>query len=180
MSIIYECIFFFYYYLYYCIILFVYYFPTLCNPHDAQVSELEVNGQIEQVCEQVFREMQSQAVEAMPMESLESLPIPGSFRMRSHSYVRAMDQGCSRDEEEEDEGSRSLLLLPASPPRTTATTVRTIQSSTGWLLENVSLRLMQRSHCILPLTDLIDFEWAALNVFWVRLFCRRIRCCLKS
>uniref|UniRef100_A0A8C5FJE8 Discs, large (Drosophila) homolog-associated protein 1a n=1 Tax=Gadus morhua TaxID=8049 RepID=A0A8C5FJE8_GADMO len=96
----------------------------------SQVSELEVNGQIEQVCEQVFREMQSQAVEAMPMESLESLPIPGSFRMRSHSYVRAMDQGCSRDEEEEDEGSRSLLLLPASPPRTTATTVRTIQSST--------------------------------------------------
>ncbi|CAL8280770.1 unnamed protein product [Lota lota] len=96
----------------------------------SQVSELEVNGQIEQVCEQVFREMQSQAVEALPIESLDSLPIPGSFRMRSHSYVRAIDQGCSRDEEEEDEGGRSLLLLPASPPRTTATTVRTIQSST--------------------------------------------------
>lgn len=95
---------------------------------------MEVNGQIEQVCEQVFREMQSLAVEALPMESLDFLPIPGSFRMRSHSYVQAIDQGCSRDEEEEDESGRSLLILPTSPPRTTATTVRTIQSSTGWLL----------------------------------------------
>ncbi|XP_055058036.1 disks large-associated protein 1 isoform X4 [Misgurnus anguillicaudatus] len=79
------------------------------------VSEVEVNGQIEAVCESVFREMESQAVDAL------DLPVPGCFRMRSHSYVRAIDQGCSQD----DEGP----LLPASPPRTT-TTVRTIQSST--------------------------------------------------
>ncbi|XP_055058035.1 disks large-associated protein 1 isoform X3 [Misgurnus anguillicaudatus] len=81
----------------------------------SQVSEVEVNGQIEAVCESVFREMESQAVDAL------DLPVPGCFRMRSHSYVRAIDQGCSQD----DEGP----LLPASPPRTT-TTVRTIQSST--------------------------------------------------
>lgn len=81
-----------------------------------QVSEVEVNGQIEAVCESVFSEMESQAVDAL------DLPMPGCFRMRSHSYVRAIDQGCSQD----DEGP----LLPASPPRTT-TTVRTIQSSTG-------------------------------------------------
>ncbi|XP_041698060.1 disks large-associated protein 1 isoform X3 [Coregonus clupeaformis] len=79
------------------------------------VSEVEVNGQIEQVCEQVYSEMESQAMDAL------DLPMPSCFRMRSHSYVRAMDQGCS-----EDEGTS---LLPASPPRTT-TTVRTIQSST--------------------------------------------------
>lgn len=84
-----------------------------CSP---QVSEVEVNGQIEAVCEAVFSEMESQAVDAL------DLPMPGCFRMRSHSYVRAIDQGCSQD----DEGP----LLPASPPRTT-TTVRTIQSSTG-------------------------------------------------
>ncbi|KAK1790174.1 hypothetical protein P4O66_014095 [Electrophorus voltai] len=82
----------------------------------SQVSEVEVNGQIEAVCESVFSELESQAVDAL------DLPVPGCFRMRSHSYVRAIDQGCSQD----DDGP----LLPASPPRTT-TTVRTIQSSTG-------------------------------------------------
>lgn len=81
-----------------------------------KVSEVEVNGQIEAVCESVFSEMESQAVDAL------DLPVPGCFRMRSHSYVRAIDQGCSQDEDGP--------LLPASPPRTT-TTVRTIQSSTG-------------------------------------------------
>uniref|UniRef100_A0A673KA35 Disks large-associated protein 1-like n=1 Tax=Sinocyclocheilus rhinocerous TaxID=307959 RepID=A0A673KA35_9TELE len=82
----------------------------------SQVSEVEVNGQLEAVCESMFSEMESQAVDAL------DLPMPGCFRMRSHSYVRAIDQGCSQD----DDGP----LLPASPPRTT-TTVRTIQSSTG-------------------------------------------------
>lgn len=43
-------------------------------------------------------------------------------RMRSHSYVRAIEKGCSQDDE-------CVSLCPL-PPRTT-TTVRTIQSSTG-------------------------------------------------
>lgn len=96
-----------------------------------QLSEVEVNGQIEQVCEQVYSEMQSQAMEAAmdSMDTMDTLPMPGCFRMRSHSYVRAIDQGCAG--EEEGEGGRPLLLLPSSPPRTSATTVRTIQSSTG-------------------------------------------------
>nr|XP_040026969.1 disks large-associated protein 1-like isoform X1 [Gasterosteus aculeatus aculeatus]XP_040026970.1 disks large-associated protein 1-like isoform X1 [Gasterosteus aculeatus aculeatus] len=96
----------------------------------SQLSELEVNGQIEQVCEQVYSAMQAQAMEAAidSMETMDTLPMPGCFRMRSHSYVRAIDQGCSGDEE--GEGGRPLLLLPSSPPRTSATTVRTIQSST--------------------------------------------------
>ncbi|XP_069777873.1 disks large-associated protein 1 isoform X2 [Narcine bancroftii] len=82
----------------------------------SQVSEVEVNGQFESVCESVFSELESQAVEAL------DLPMPGCFRMRSHSYVRAIERGCSQDDE-------SLSLRSASPPRTT-TTVRTIQSST--------------------------------------------------
>nr|XP_057924116.1 disks large-associated protein 1 isoform X2 [Doryrhamphus excisus] len=96
----------------------------------SQLSELEVNGQIEQVCEQVYSEMQAQAMEAAmdSMDTMDTLPMPGCFRMRSHSYVRAIDQGCSG--EEDGEGGRPLLLLPSSPPRTSATTVRTIQSST--------------------------------------------------
>ncbi|KAM6148869.1 disks large-associated protein 1 isoform 19-T19 [Erethizon dorsatum] len=83
----------------------------------SQVSEMEVNGQFESVCESVFSELESQAVEAL------DLPVPGCFRMRSHSYVRAIEKGCSQDDE-------CVSLRSASPPRT-ATTVRTIQSSTA-------------------------------------------------
>ncbi|XP_021073141.1 disks large-associated protein 1 isoform X11 [Mus pahari] len=83
----------------------------------SQVSEMEVNGQFESVCESVFSELESQAVEAL------DLPLPGCFRMRSHSYVRAIEKGCSQDDE-------CVSLRSSSPPRTT-TTVRTIQSSTG-------------------------------------------------
>ncbi|NWR15428.1 DLGP1 protein, partial [Emberiza fucata] len=82
----------------------------------SQVSEMEVNGQFESVCESVFSELESQAVEAL------DLPMPGCFRMRSHSYVRAIEKGCSQDDE-------CISLRSSSPPRTT-TTVRTIQSST--------------------------------------------------
>lgn len=87
--------------------------PRVC----VQVSEMEVNGQFESVCESVFSELESQAVEAL------DLPMPGCFRMRSHSYVRAIEKGCSQDDE-------CISLRSSSPPRTT-TTVRTIQSSTG-------------------------------------------------
>ncbi|XP_077100513.1 disks large-associated protein 1 isoform X2 [Siphateles boraxobius] len=84
----------------------------------SQVSEVEVNGQIEAVCESVFSEMESQALDAL------DLPGSGCFRMRSHSYVRAIEKGCSQEEEEERAARQAII-----PPRTT-TTVRTIQSST--------------------------------------------------
>ncbi|XP_014908504.1 disks large-associated protein 1 isoform X1 [Poecilia latipinna] len=87
----------------------------------SQVSEVEVNGQIEAVCESVFSEMESQAVDAL------DLPMPGCFRMRSHSYVRAIEKGCSQEEEE---GVVALRERGTDSPPRTATTVRTIQSST--------------------------------------------------
>ncbi|XP_039646038.1 disks large-associated protein 1-like isoform X2 [Perca fluviatilis] len=87
----------------------------------SQVSEVEVNGQIEAVCESVFSEMESQAVDAL------DLPMPSCFRMRSHSYVRAIEKGCSQEEEER--GVMVGIRRTNSPPHTT-TTVRTIQSST--------------------------------------------------
>uniref|UniRef100_A0A8C0GP24 DLG associated protein 3 n=1 Tax=Chelonoidis abingdonii TaxID=106734 RepID=A0A8C0GP24_CHEAB len=43
------------------------------------------------VCESVFGEVESQAVEA--------LDLPGCFRMRSHSYLRAIQAGCSQDDD---------------------------------------------------------------------------------
>lgn len=104
-----------------------------------QLSEVEVNGQIEQV----YSEMQSQAMGRSNMDNMDTmdtLPMPGSFRMRSHSYVRAIDQGCAG--EEEGEGGRPLLILPSSPPRTSATTVRTIQSSTG---KNRNIRKLNKT-----------------------------------
>uniref|UniRef100_A0A8C5HNE8 Discs, large (Drosophila) homolog-associated protein 1b n=1 Tax=Gouania willdenowi TaxID=441366 RepID=A0A8C5HNE8_GOUWI len=96
----------------------------------SQVSEVEVNGQIEAVCESVFSEMESQAVDAL------DLPVPGCFRMRSHSYVRAIEKGCSQDEEVS--GLAVAIRRTNSPPRTTTTTVRTIQSSTVVKLSDFS------------------------------------------
>lgn len=95
---------------------------SACVSFSSQVSEVEVNGQIEAVCESVFSEMESQAVDAL------DLPMPGCFRMRSHSYVRAIEKGCSQEEEEG--GVMVGNRRTNSPPRST-TTVRTIQSSTG-------------------------------------------------
>ncbi|XP_037311511.2 disks large-associated protein 1 isoform X2 [Pungitius pungitius] len=86
------------------------------------VSEVEVNGQIEAVCESVFSEMESQAVDAL------DLPIPNCFRVRSHSYVRAIEKGCSQEDEEA--GASRTNSAPRSSTTTTTTTVRTIQSST--------------------------------------------------
>nr|KAF6329842.1 DLG associated protein 1 [Myotis myotis] len=100
----------------------------------SQVSEMEVNGQFESVCESVFSELESQAVEAL------DLPVPGCFRMRSHSYVRAIEKGCSQDDE-------CVSLRSSSPPRTT-TTVRTIQSSTGVIKLSSAVEGMFYNHKI--------------------------------
>uniref|UniRef100_A0AAV2JBY2 Disks large-associated protein 2 n=1 Tax=Knipowitschia caucasica TaxID=637954 RepID=A0AAV2JBY2_KNICA len=57
----------------------------------SQVSETEVNGQFESVCESVFSEVEAQAMEA--------LDLPGCFRTRSHSYLRAIQAGYSQDDD---------------------------------------------------------------------------------
>ncbi|XP_056413196.1 disks large-associated protein 3 isoform X6 [Hyla sarda] len=51
----------------------------------------ELNHQSGATCESVFSEMESHAVEA--------LDLPGCFRMRSHSYLRAIQAGCSQDDD---------------------------------------------------------------------------------
>ncbi|XP_032324250.1 disks large-associated protein 2 [Camelus ferus] len=57
----------------------------------SQMSEAELNGQFESVCESVFSEVESQAMDA--------LDLPGCFRTRSHSYLRAIQAGYSQDDE---------------------------------------------------------------------------------
>lgn len=53
------------------------------------------------MCGSVFGELESQAVDA--------LDLPGCFRMRSHSYLRAIQAGCSQDDD-----CLPLLAAPAS------------------------------------------------------------------
>lgn len=55
------------------------------------MSEAEMNGQLESVCESVFSETEVQAMDA--------LGLPGCFRTRSHSYLRAIQAGYSQDDE---------------------------------------------------------------------------------
>lgn len=76
----------------------------------SQVSETEINGQFESVCESVFSEVESQAMEA--------LDLPGSFRTRSHSYLRAIQAGYSQDDD-------------CLPSMTSSTVTSTIRSTTG-------------------------------------------------
>uniref|UniRef100_A0A8C2QBC1 Discs, large (Drosophila) homolog-associated protein 4b n=1 Tax=Cyprinus carpio TaxID=7962 RepID=A0A8C2QBC1_CYPCA len=57
------------------------------------------------------------------------MPMPTCFRSRSHSYLRAIQAGCSQDDD-------SASMDSDSPPPTTTTTVRTYSNSTGdgsWL-----------------------------------------------
>lgn len=75
-----------------------------------QVSEAEVNGQFESVCESVFSEVESQAMDA--------LDLPGCFRTRSHSYLRAIQAGFSQDDD-------------CVPSMTSSTVTSTIRSTTG-------------------------------------------------
>lgn len=70
------------------------------------MSEAEMNGQFESVCESVFSEVESQAMDA--------LDLPGCFRTRSHSYLRAIQAGYSQDDE----------CIPAMTPSNTASTIR--------------------------------------------------------
>lgn len=76
----------------------------------SQVSETEVNGQYESVCESVFSEVESQAMEA--------LDLPATFRTRSHSYLRAIQAGYSQDDD-------------CLPSMTSSTVTSTLRSTTG-------------------------------------------------
>ncbi|KAM8832532.1 discs large associated protein 2b [Spinachia spinachia] len=86
----------------------------------SQVSETEINGQFESVCESVFSEVESQAMEA--------LDLPGSFRTRSHSYLRAIQAGYSQDDD-------------CLPSMTSSTVTSTLRSTTeGYdVLDGISL-----------------------------------------
>ncbi|XP_012879672.1 PREDICTED: disks large-associated protein 2 [Dipodomys ordii] len=78
----------------------------------SQMSEAEVNGQFESVCESVFSEVESQAMDA--------LDLPGYFRTRSHSYLQAIQAGYSQDEE----------CVPMMTPSSVAAAIRSTAAAT--------------------------------------------------
>ncbi|KAM9284999.1 disks large-associated protein 4 isoform 3-T3 [Morus bassanus] len=70
-----------------------------------QAPEPELGEQYEAVCDSTYSEAESAAAEVL------DLPLPSYFRSRSHSYLRAIQAGCSQ---EEDTGSvRSISPPPA-------------------------------------------------------------------
>ncbi|XP_072734930.1 disks large-associated protein 4 isoform X4 [Ciconia boyciana] len=70
-----------------------------------QVRQPELGEQYEAVCDSTYSEAESAATEVL------DLPLPSYFRSRSHSYLRAIQAGCSQ---EEDTGSvRSISPPPA-------------------------------------------------------------------
>lgn len=73
------------------------------------------------MCESVFGEVESQAVEA--------LDLPGCFRMRSHSYLRAIQAGCSQDD---DCLSLFSMSAPPGPPITSSILKPSTCESRGW------------------------------------------------
>lgn len=83
--------------------------PWLSLTHRSPQINDELNHQFEAVCESVFGEVESQAVEA--------LDLPGCFRMRSHSYLRAIQAGCSQDD---DCLSLFSMSAPPGPPITSS------------------------------------------------------------
>nr|XP_056701330.1 disks large-associated protein 4 isoform X2 [Euleptes europaea] len=72
----------------------------------SQAREAELNDQYEGLCESAYSEAESVAVEVL------DLPLPSYFRSRSHSYLRAIQAGCSQ--EEDTVSVRSISPPPAN------------------------------------------------------------------
>ncbi|XP_077191462.1 disks large-associated protein 4 isoform X2 [Paroedura picta] len=72
----------------------------------SQAREVELNDQYEGLCESTYSEAESAAVEVL------DLPLPSYFRSRSHSYLRAIQAGCSQ--EEDTVSVRSISPPPAN------------------------------------------------------------------
>uniref|UniRef100_A0A8B9TMZ2 DLGP4 protein n=1 Tax=Anas platyrhynchos TaxID=8839 RepID=A0A8B9TMZ2_ANAPL len=72
---------------------------------ETSMTEDVLGEQYEAVCDSTYSEAESAAAEVL------DLPLPSYFRSRSHSYLRAIQAGCSQDE---DTGSiRSISPPPA-------------------------------------------------------------------
>ncbi|NWZ59553.1 DLGP4 protein, partial [Haliaeetus albicilla] len=89
-------------------------------PLPLQAPEPELGEQYEVVCDSTYSEAESAAAEVL------DLPLPSYFRSRSHSYLRAIQAGCSQ---EEDTGSISSISPPPVGSLSGSRTLPTSSSS---------------------------------------------------
>ncbi|XP_049672195.1 disks large-associated protein 4 isoform X3 [Accipiter gentilis] len=85
-----------------------------------QAPEPELGEQYEVVCDSTYSEAESAAAEVL------DLPLPSYFRSRSHSYLRAIQAGCSQ---EEDTGSIGSISPPPAGSLSGSRTLPTNSSS---------------------------------------------------
>ncbi|NXN45758.1 DLGP4 protein, partial [Rhinoptilus africanus] len=85
-----------------------------------QAPEPELAEQYEAVCDSTYSEAESAAAEVL------DLPLPSYFRSRSHSYLRAIQAGCSQ---EEDTGSVRSISPPPTGSLSGSRTLPTNSSS---------------------------------------------------
>ncbi|KAM9219062.1 disks large-associated protein 4 isoform 5-T5 [Leptosomus discolor] len=88
--------------------------------HGEQAPEPELGEQYEAVCDSTYSEAESAAAEVL------DLPLPSYFRSRSHSYLRAIQAGCSQ---EEDTGSVHSISPPPAGSLSGSRTLPTNSSS---------------------------------------------------
>ncbi|XP_077043479.1 disks large-associated protein 4 isoform X5 [Agelaius phoeniceus] len=85
-----------------------------------QAPEPELGEQYEPVCDSTYSEAESAAAEVL------DLPLPSYFRSRSHSYLRAIQAGCSQ---EDDTGSVRSISPPPTGSLSGSRTLPTNSSS---------------------------------------------------
>ncbi|NXP14338.1 DLGP4 protein, partial [Thinocorus orbignyianus] len=85
-----------------------------------QAPEPELGEQYEAVCDSTYSEAESATAEVL------DLPLPSYFRSRSHSYLRAIQAGCSQ---EEDTGSVRSISPPPTGSLSGSRTLPTNSSS---------------------------------------------------
>uniref|UniRef100_A0A8C4Q470 Discs, large (Drosophila) homolog-associated protein 1b n=1 Tax=Eptatretus burgeri TaxID=7764 RepID=A0A8C4Q470_EPTBU len=104
------------------------------------VSQASCVSQFETVCESVFSEVEAQAMEA--------LDLPGCFRSRSHSYLRAIQAGYAQDD--------TVSIRSASPPGTLlpgpARHGQPGSQRAGALESGGKRRCMERTHRVTTIT----------------------------
>ncbi|XP_036251827.1 disks large-associated protein 4 isoform X5 [Molothrus ater] len=88
--------------------------------HGKQAPEPELGEQYEPVCDSTYSEAESAAAEVL------DLPLPSYFRSRSHSYLRAIQAGCSQ---EDDTGSVRSISPPPTGSLSGSRTLPTNSSS---------------------------------------------------
>ncbi|NXD29347.1 DLGP4 protein, partial [Spelaeornis formosus] len=93
---------------------------TGAAPVPVQANEPELGEQYEPVCDSTYSEAESAAAEVL------DLPLPSYFRSRSHSYLRAIQAGCSQ---EDDTGSVRSISPPPTGSLSGSRTLPTNSSS---------------------------------------------------